>query len=227
VDTIDSSVEVDDFLAHYGVKGMRWGIRQKNYSEGGSTPAGKSSSSTSTSTIKERRHLSEGQKKALKIGAGVAVVTGAVVVTGILAKNGNLPVSALKNNVAFQFAKNKAFPFVKQKAVETATEKTAEAVSSRVKFLNQDNPTRADAAKLIKQEVWDTPMKDFMQEIEEAHREQTKYMKEESSRVGLPYDPKMNAYSPESRNERLSVYEQRLKRSGGLTEEYVKMFGRR
>jgi cellobiose-specific phosphotransferase system component IIA len=183
--TID--LDVDDFLAHYGVKGMHWGVVTRGPYRGGVSTV-KPASTTSTASP-QRKGLSEGQKKALKVGVGVAVVTGAVVVTGILAKNGNLPVSALKNNVAFQFAKNKAFPFVKQKAVETATEKTAEAVSSRVKFLNQDNPTRADAAKLIKQEVWDTPMKDFMQEIEEAHREQTKYMKTESSKSGISYDP--------------------------------------
>ena len=226
--TTVSSAEVDDYLAHYGVKGMRWGIRQKTYSEGGTSAPGKASSTSSTSTPRERRHLTEGQKKALKVGAGVAVVAGAVVVTGILAKNGHIPVSTLKNNPAFQLAKNKAFPFIKQKAVETATQKTAEAVSAKIPGLKTQDPTRRDAANLIKQEVWDTPMKDFNQLIEEAHREQTKFMKEDSSRAGLPYDPKKNnAYSPEALAERLKPYEEKMMRNGGLTPEYIKKYGRR
>lgn len=38
---MDNKADVDEFLAHYGVKGMRWGVRRRR-SEGGSESAGPS-----------------------------------------------------------------------------------------------------------------------------------------------------------------------------------------
>jgi hypothetical protein len=70
-----SFTATDDFLAHYGIKGMRWGVRKADDSD--SSP---------------RKGLSDGQKKALKVGAGVAAVAGAAVVATILVKNGNVKV---------------------------------------------------------------------------------------------------------------------------------------
>jgi hypothetical protein len=62
----------DEFLAHFGVKGMRWGVRR----DGEQTTEG----------------LSDRQKKALKVGAGVAVVAGAGVVSVMLARSGHIQV---------------------------------------------------------------------------------------------------------------------------------------
>jgi hypothetical protein len=69
--------EVDEFFSHFGVKGMRWGVRSNG--ESGS-------------------RLSPGQKKALVIGTGVAVVAGATVVGVVLAKNGKLPYPKIRQS---------------------------------------------------------------------------------------------------------------------------------
>lgn len=82
---VHPDITPDEVLAHYGVPGMRWGVTTKSDS-------GSSSSPTTTS---QRKGLTDGQKKALKIGAGVVAVAGAAVVVTILAKNGKLPVSSL------------------------------------------------------------------------------------------------------------------------------------
>jgi hypothetical protein len=39
---MEQSDPVDDFLAHFGIKGMRWGVRRKNPKEGASKDAGES-----------------------------------------------------------------------------------------------------------------------------------------------------------------------------------------
>lgn len=65
----------EEALAHFGVKGMRWGVRN--------TP---SSTSTKTSTKKRRS-----TKKKAAIGVSVLAV-GAVVTAAILGKHGKLPI---------------------------------------------------------------------------------------------------------------------------------------
>jgi hypothetical protein len=66
------STDVDEFLAHYGVKGMRWGIVRERDSLGGSP--------------KERKPLTAKQRKIL-IGTGIAVAVGAVAAASIITKH--------------------------------------------------------------------------------------------------------------------------------------------
>ena len=66
----------NDYLMHYGVKGMKWGMRHEPERVGGvsryRTDVGKSSSDS-------HRGLSDRQKTALKVAAGAALVVGGTV----------------------------------------------------------------------------------------------------------------------------------------------------
>lgn len=70
--------QVDDFLAHYGKKGMRWGVRN---AEDDSAPR------ASRLSDDQKRRL----KTAAKVAGTVAVIGGIVATAYILQKNGKLP----------------------------------------------------------------------------------------------------------------------------------------
>lgn len=72
--------DVDDFLAHYGVRGMKWGIRKSAYA--------------SNSNPRERKPLTRSQKIA---AAGVvgAVVLGGIATAVILKNRGSVPTGNL------------------------------------------------------------------------------------------------------------------------------------
>jgi hypothetical protein len=67
------STDVDDFLAHYGVKGMKWGIRKEDPGSSSSPP-------------KEKKKLTPAQRNAI-IAGGIAVTAGAVIVGTMLTKS--------------------------------------------------------------------------------------------------------------------------------------------
>ena len=64
------------YLAHYGVKGMHWGVRRYQNLDGSYTSAGRKrygfNDSKPYSSVKKRKGLSKRTKKALKVGLAVA-----------------------------------------------------------------------------------------------------------------------------------------------------------
>lgn len=95
-------LEREQALAHFGVKGMKWGVRKASTSLASrqlNSPAGRVGKKLGTeiknrrsaSNSSEKKGLSDGQKKALKIGGGILAVAGAAAVVTVMAKNGKLP----------------------------------------------------------------------------------------------------------------------------------------
>jgi len=198
----------DDFLAHYGVKGMRWGVRREGDAAGSSTPS--------------KRGLSEGQKRALKIGAGLAVTAGAALTVSMLIKNGTIPVSrisaATKAARGVEAARKSPFTYYAGKAKAGAAE--AGKASAGARYVK--NTLNKEASDLFNDDTWNTSVKDLMDQISNAHRDETKYMINNSAKSGMGYDPHLNRYSPESRSE--SVYDARRRRAG-VTDDYMKKYG--
>lgn len=102
--TYNQSPRTDE-LYHHGVLGQKWGVRRYQNADGSLTAQGKkrygsketsvkTSSSKKTAAKSEHKGLSDGQKKAIKIGAAATAVALATVGTVYLAKTGKLNVLA-------------------------------------------------------------------------------------------------------------------------------------
>lgn len=92
-------------LKHYGVLGMKWGVRRTPEQLGHRTGSRKKSGSKTDETKAQKKGLSDKQKKALKVAgitlASALAVTGAIVVakkTGALDKGRNLVNQALNKS---------------------------------------------------------------------------------------------------------------------------------
>lgn len=78
--------EVDDFLAHHGVKGMRWGKRKP-------PTAGESNGSSGAKA--PRAPMSRNKKIAIGVGIGAVAAIGAAVALKSMNKNMDLPMSQI------------------------------------------------------------------------------------------------------------------------------------
>ena len=99
----------DDELMHYGVKGMRWGVRRYQNKDGSLTSAGKKRAKKSDDSDNERakksddsdneKHkLTDKQKKAIVAGS-VAVATSLAVIGGMyIYKKNNIPIHVTVNS---------------------------------------------------------------------------------------------------------------------------------
>lgn len=87
----------DDYLAHHGIKGQRWGVRRFQRPDGTRTAAGKArakENSLANAQNEPRKGFTDQQKQIMKIGAGLVaaglVVYGAYKVSDIANVNGNI-----------------------------------------------------------------------------------------------------------------------------------------
>lgn len=69
-------------LVHFGIKGMKWGVRRER---------------TSSGSTGIKKPWSKKKKIAVGVGVGAAILAGAVVAGVILKRSGKLPVSPLSN----------------------------------------------------------------------------------------------------------------------------------
>lgn len=115
------TVEAEDFLAHYGIKGMRWG--RKNAS--GTVDTGSSSGSGSgQSEGGEKKRLSPETKRKLAIGAGI-VGAAAVIAVGAYAANKQIDANKLKTlgEMRKQVETRRAGEAVAKKQLQTYNQK--------------------------------------------------------------------------------------------------------
>ena len=62
----------DEYLMHYGIKGMKWGIRRYQKKDGTLTSQGKKQHGEDDSSESKKKVLTDRKKKAIKVGAAVA-----------------------------------------------------------------------------------------------------------------------------------------------------------
>lgn len=92
--------EVDEFLAHFGVKGMRWG-KHKTKADVSVQPK-RSAGEIAARNAKRKQALKTGAK----VAGGVAIAAGAALIAYQLSKSGNTQMSSLMMDVAKKSVSN-------------------------------------------------------------------------------------------------------------------------
>ena len=118
-------------LQHHGILGQKWGVRRFQNPDGTLTAAGKErygedniNNESSTAFTKERKHLTEGQKKAIKIGIAAVGVSLAAYGTYRLVKSGKLkPLINNGENMVNKMLNGNAGNFTKATGNISSTEK--------------------------------------------------------------------------------------------------------
>lgn len=177
----------DEALAHFGVKGMKWGVRKQNSSGSGGSNQGMST------------------KKKVLIGA--TVVVGVAASAAVLYKTGKIPTAALKTTVE-GFPKSYS-PMIKGRPVmikgTPKMVKPVRSLSDQLRDYEMMTPRmtsamRGEAAKAAKttakgksamtQTKAFTEMRDTMlKDIADAHAEQTAWMKKMAPGVNVRDNP--------------------------------------
>lgn len=149
-------------LYHYGIKGMKWGVRRYQNKDGSLTNAGKqrydsgNSESNPKTVTGQRKGLSDGQKRAIKVGIAVAATALAAYGTYKLGKSGQLKkmidVGKEKATEVLGKAKNAADKLSKKSPAQKLSEiNKMRDVKNRGTFSTQELKEKIEKLQLEKQ----------------------------------------------------------------------------
>lgn len=174
-------MEQDETLEHFGVKGMRWGVR-KNRDSGASPDHARA-------------------KKVAKVAGAAALVGGAAVAVYALNKNGHLPVKHIDfSGMKISKANTSAFTKYDSPAMSRATSQVERNIQERVTRETMDAASRQmvhatisgrEAMGKIKSEAWHKTVNDILTSLDEANASQDAWMRSMglghivNNRVGL------------------------------------------
>lgn len=172
--TYNQSPRTDE-LYHHGVLGQKWGVRRYQNADGSLTAQGKKrygskevsvkSSSSKKTTKSEHKGLSDGQKKAIKIGAAATAVALATVGTVYLAKTGRLNVLAKIGKQATHNALN-SIKKSKISSIPKSVLSKAKTVLSKTTRGKLHNISEVDLDNLIKRLGNEKKAFDLISEVE-------------------------------------------------------------
>lgn len=172
---------VDAFLAHYGVKGMRWGVRKERDASG----------ETTSNRVFNKRNAAI---------AGGVVAIGAGVTLAILAKNGTIATSAIKSNPQVREAMKGGAKFIANQAKSGgAKAASSSASSSSAAKAKATADSIRKTQQMFEKIQWDAKVKDFDKLIADAHAEQTLAMRKAMAAYGGTYNPRDNQFTPEAK----------------------------
>ena len=86
---------VEDFLAHYGVKGMKWGQRREAQRAANAQVKEAKAALKSVKAVRNEGRKSAAVSVAKKAAVATAVVAGAALAASIVAKSGGKPASSI------------------------------------------------------------------------------------------------------------------------------------
>lgn len=170
---------VDAFLAHYGVKGMKWGVRKERDGSSGS----------GTHKVFNKKNAA--------IAGGVLAIGGAITV-GVLAKNGQIPMNAIQSNPQVKAAAMAGAKFLANSAKSAKKSAPAAASTARKAASKSSASAAAAQARRASQQIeWNARVKDLDNLIASAHAEQTLAMRKAMAAYGGTYNPRDNQFTPE------------------------------
>jgi hypothetical protein len=172
-------------LEHFGVKGMKWGVRRKSAKSG----------SSGNASPQKKRGLSTKQKVVL----GTTLAVGAVAATAILSKSGRVSIRSV--------------PSIKSSSSTTITRSTKKPMSVAEVKANSEkywrrNPELAkklnvqtDAKRFLESnDIASKLVSTMMADLAEAHANQSRYMQKQYP----GYNPRGNPFTPAYELSRLS-----------------------